>query len=52
MEESATTLAAAFGVTGIIAPEYIIDARSGELYLIEINRRMTPGTASWGRTST
>ncbi len=44
MEQSATTLAAGFGVTGIIAPEYIIDERSGRLYLIEINRRMTPGT--------
>jgi hypothetical protein len=41
---SATKLAAGFGATGIFAPEYIIHERTGEPYLIEINRRITPGT--------
>lgn len=44
LEDSATKLAAAFGATGIFAPEYIVHERTGEHYLIEINRRITPGT--------
>ncbi len=44
LQESAARLALGFGATGIFAPEYIIHARTGEPYLIEINRRITPGT--------
>jgi hypothetical protein len=41
---SAAKLVAAFGATGIFAPEYIIHEGTGEAYLVEINRRITPGT--------
>ena len=44
LTESAARLAAAFGASGIFAPEYIIDERSHEPYLLEVNRRVTPGT--------
>jgi glutathione synthase/RimK-type ligase-like ATP-grasp enzyme len=44
LEDSARRLGAAFGATGVFAPEYVVDARSGDEYLLEINRRMTPGT--------
>ena len=44
LHESGARLAAAFGASGIFAPEYIIDDRSGEPYLLEVNRRVTPGT--------
>jgi predicted ATP-grasp superfamily ATP-dependent carboligase len=44
LQVSATKLAAGFGATGIFAPEYIIHERTGEPYLIEVNRRLTPGT--------
>ena len=32
-----------FGMTGLFATEYIVERASGEAYLLEINRRMTPG---------
>ena len=32
-----------FGITGLFATEYIIERASGEAYLLEVNRRMTPG---------
>jgi len=44
LQGSATRLAAGFGATGIFAPEYIIHEGTGEPYLVEINRRITPGT--------
>ena len=44
LQDSAEKLAAAFGATGIFAPEYIVHERTGEAYLVEINRRITPGT--------
>ncbi len=44
LQESASRLARAFGISGIFAPEYIIHEQTGAPYLIEINRRVTPGT--------
>jgi hypothetical protein len=44
LESSAATLASAFGASGIFAPEYIVDEQTGDAYLVEINRRVTPGT--------
>lgn len=44
LEASATRLAAAFGASGVFAPEYIIHEQTGDAYLVEINRRITPGT--------
>ena len=44
LEASAATLASVFGASGIFAPEYIVDERTGDAYLVEINRRVTPGT--------
>ena len=37
-------LARGFEMSGIFAPEFAIDARTGEAYLLELNRRMTHGT--------
>ena len=48
LENSASKLVTAFGATGIFAPEYIVDERTGEAYLVEINRRVTPGTHRGG----
>jgi hypothetical protein len=48
LQNSASTLAAAFGATGIFAPEYIVHEHTGEAYLVEINRRITPGTHRGG----
>jgi hypothetical protein len=48
LQNSASTLVAAFGATGIFAPEYIVDERTGDAYLVEINRRVTPGTHRGG----
>ena len=42
--DSAARLAAAFGASGIFAPEYVVHATTGEPYLVEVNRRVTPGT--------
>ena len=42
--DSVARLTRALGVTGVFAPEYIVDARSGDNVLVEINRRVTPGT--------
>jgi predicted ATP-grasp superfamily ATP-dependent carboligase len=44
LAESASRLAAAFGASGIFAPEYIVDEKTREPYLLEVNRRVTPGT--------
>lgn len=38
------TLAAGFGISGIYVPEFVVHERTGEAYLLEINRRMTHGT--------
>ena len=32
-----------FGMTGLFASEYIVERSSGKAYLLEVNRRMTPG---------
>jgi predicted ATP-grasp superfamily ATP-dependent carboligase len=32
-----------FGMTGLFATEYIVERTSGRAYLLEVNRRMTPG---------
>lgn len=48
LQNSASKLVAAFGATGIFAPEYIVDERTHEAYLVEINRRVTPGTHRGG----
>ena len=32
-----------FGMTGLFATEYIVERTSGDAYLLEVNRRMTPG---------
>jgi predicted ATP-grasp superfamily ATP-dependent carboligase len=37
-------LMAALGATGFLSTQYIVDERTGEALLIEINRRMTPAT--------
>jgi len=37
-------LALGFGMNAFFGVEFIADRRSGELYLLEINRRITPGT--------
>ena len=44
LQDSAAALARALGMSGIFAAEYIVHAQTGALYLIEINRRITPGT--------
>ena len=37
-------IVAGFGMTGLFSIEYIVDAQSGDAYLLEINRRITPGS--------
>ena len=39
----AELLAAGFGISGFFGPEFIEHERTGEVYLIEINRRVTNG---------
>ncbi len=41
-------LAAGFGISGFFGPEFIEHERSGEVYLIEINRRVTNGVQMGG----
>ena len=36
-------LVSGFGMSGMFATECVIDARVGDAYLIEVNRRVTPG---------
>ena len=36
-------LVSGFGISGLFATECIIDEKTGQAYLIEINRRLTPG---------
>ena len=33
-----------FGITGLLGSEFIVDEATGEAHLLEINRRVTPGT--------
>jgi len=44
LREFSAKLAQGFGITGLFAPEFSIDERTGEPYLLELNRRMTHGT--------
>jgi hypothetical protein len=48
LADFAARLAAGFGATGIFGPEFIVHERTGEAYLLEINRRITPGTHRGG----
>ena len=48
LQQSVTKLIAGFGVTGLFVPEYIAHERTGVPYLVEINRRITPGTHRGG----
>jgi hypothetical protein len=41
-------LAAGFGVSGFLGPEFIEHERTGDVYLIEINRRVTNGVQMGG----
>jgi hypothetical protein len=36
-------LVSGLGLSGFFAPECIVDERTGHVYLLEINRRLTPG---------
>jgi hypothetical protein len=38
------SLIAGFGISGLLGIEYVVDARTGALSLLEINRRVTPGS--------
>jgi predicted ATP-grasp superfamily ATP-dependent carboligase len=44
MRAVAEKLVKAFGMSGLFAIEFVADERTGENYLLEINRRVTPGT--------
>ncbi|MGE5088236.1 MAG: hypothetical protein ACM3QY_03840 [Candidatus Levyibacteriota bacterium] len=44
LRDFSSRLARGFGINGIFAPEFAIHERSGEPYLLELNRRMTHGT--------
>lgn len=44
MQASSEKLIAAFGMTGLFGFEYIEHETTGAVYLLEINRRITPGT--------
>jgi predicted ATP-grasp superfamily ATP-dependent carboligase len=44
LRDFSARIARGFEIFGIFAPEFAIDARTGEAYLLELNRRMTHGT--------
>ncbi len=44
LRDFSARLAQGFGMTGIFAPEFCLHERTGEAYLLELNRRMTHGT--------
>ena len=44
LHESAERLARATGASGIFAPEYLHEESTGRDWLVEVNRRITPGT--------
>lgn len=43
LREFSDKLVRGFGMSGLFATECVVDERTGEAYLIEINRRLTPG---------
>jgi predicted ATP-grasp superfamily ATP-dependent carboligase len=43
LRDMSERLVSGFGMSGLFATECVIDERSGDAYLIEINRRLTPG---------
>ena len=43
IREFSSRLVRGFGMTGLFASEYIVHEATGEAYLLEINRRLTPG---------
>lgn len=44
MHEATACIARGFGLTGIFSPEFIVDNRTGKLYMLEVNRRISHGT--------
>jgi hypothetical protein len=44
IQASSEKLVAAFGMTGLFGFEYIAHEATGAVYLLELNRRITPGT--------
>jgi hypothetical protein len=44
IQASSEKLIAAFGMTGLFGFEYIVHETTGTAYLLELNRRITPGT--------
>ena len=44
LRDFSARLVRGFEMTGIFAPEFAIEPRTGESYLLELNRRMTHGT--------
>jgi hypothetical protein len=44
MREMTSRLTRGFGLTGIFSPEFVVHERTGEPYLLELNRRMSHGT--------
>ena len=43
IRDFSSKLVRGFGMTGLFATEYIVERSSGKAYLLEVNRRMTPG---------
>ena len=44
MRKASEKIVRAFGMTGLFAIEFVADEKTGACYLLEINRRVTPGT--------
>jgi hypothetical protein len=44
MREASQKIVKAFGMSGLFALEFVAEENTGECYLLEINRRVTPGT--------
>lgn len=44
MHEATARLARGFGLTGIFSPEFVVEKRTGELFMLEVNRRFSHGT--------
>lgn len=44
MREASEKLVQAFGMSGLFAFEFVAEESTGECFLLEINRRVTPGT--------
>ena len=43
IRDYSSKLVRGFGMTGLFATEYIVEQTSGKAYLLEVNRRLTPG---------